>query len=76
MTGWGPSIHHRAEMQSGKNDVWGDRRQSDPVLRAVIKRDQQGRRILHEWEVWVLSCDCPLPKHDDVCSVGRWLVEA
>lgn len=36
MTRYGPTLEQCAAMQSGPHDVWGARRTSDPVLRAVI----------------------------------------
>lgn len=56
------TVEQQAAMQSGKNDVWGQRRTTDPVLRAVINvlcaHTEVGYYVV-DWRPFLFGGTCP-----------------
>src|ERR1044072_1231388 len=77
----GRSVEQQAAMQSDKNDVWGERRRTDPVLRAVINVLCQHTEVSYytvDWRPFLFGATCPAEEQglarglvqdpDDICG--------
>ena len=77
----GRTIEQQAAMQSDKNDVWRDRRKTDPVLRAVINVLCQHTEVSYytvDWRPFLFGATCPAEEKglarglvqdpDDICG--------
>lgn len=77
----GRSIEQQAAMQSDKNDVWGERRKTDPVLRAVINVLCEHTEVSYytvDWRPFLFGATCPAEEKglarglvqdpDDICG--------
>jgi hypothetical protein len=77
----GRSIEQQAAMQADKNDVWGERRKTDPVLRAVINVLCEHTEVSYytvDWRPFLFGATCPAEEKglarglvqdpDDICG--------
>jgi len=75
------TIEQQAEMQRGAHDVWGERRQTDPVLRAVINVLCEHTEVSYytvDWRPFLFGATCPMEQDglargliqdpDDICG--------
>lgn len=75
------TIEQQAEMQRGAHDVWGERRETDPVLRAVINVLCEHTEVSYytvDWRPFLFGATCPMEQDglargliqdpDDICG--------
>ncbi len=63
MSAHGPSIEQLAAMHQGAHDVWGERRKSDPVLRAVVNVLSDHTDVCYycvDWRGALFGPTCPM----------------
>jgi len=81
VSSFGANLERRAEMQSAENDVWGERRKTDPVLRAVINVLCEHTEVSYytvDWRPFLFGASCPAEQKglargliqdpDDICG--------
>ena len=77
----GRTIEQQAAMQSDQNDVWGERRSTDPVLRAIINVLCEHTEVSYytvDWRPFLFGATCPAEEKglarglvqdpDDICG--------